>query len=242
MLNPGSPVPLYRQLADALEQRIQGGEFREGSRIPSEPELAQLHGIGRPTVRQATDQLVRRGLLERRRGAGTFVCQPPAEVDLFSLGGTIAAFLQGGLEPVARWVTEPHLVRVSRRRQQPFAGQQAFRARRLSSLEGRAVLLEELYLSAEVFPGLDRQRLGHRSLSELVRRHYHLEPSGARQSFAVQRLAPRRARWLSLAAREPVLWVRRTIDFPIARAAVFAELFCATQRVVFSQTIGALSP
>ena len=62
-LNPGSPLPLYRQLADWLLARMRSGEYPPGSRIPSEPALARRFGIGRPTVRQATDLLVRRRCL-----------------------------------------------------------------------------------------------------------------------------------------------------------------------------------
>ena len=96
MLNPASPVPLYRQLADDLLASIRDGRLHVGSRIPGEHELAERHGIGRPTVRQATEVLVRRGVLQRRRGAGTFVARPPQDVDLFSLGGTLSAFEGGG--------------------------------------------------------------------------------------------------------------------------------------------------
>ncbi|WP_246804799.1 GntR family transcriptional regulator [Desulfosarcina cetonica] len=92
MLNPDSPIPLYHQLADLLMTAIDAGDYPPESRIPSEPQLAKTYGIGRPTVRQAIDLLVRRGLLTRRRGSGTYVRPPVPEVDLFSLAGTSSAF------------------------------------------------------------------------------------------------------------------------------------------------------
>jgi GntR family transcriptional regulator len=60
--------------------------------LPSEHELARQFRVGRPTVRQATELLVRRGMIERRRGSGTLVRPARPEVDLFTLSGTIAAF------------------------------------------------------------------------------------------------------------------------------------------------------
>src|SRR5438046_1919076 len=84
MLNPGSPLPLYQQLAELLSREIASGSLEPGARLPSELELARRHDIGRPTVRQATELLVQRGLAERRRGSGTFVRQAPRRVDLFS--------------------------------------------------------------------------------------------------------------------------------------------------------------
>ena len=97
MLNPQAPTPLYHQLAEQLTARIRSGEYPPGSRIPSEHQLSADFAVGRPTVRQAIEVLARKGLLTRRRGAGTFVCEPQQEIALFSLDGTGAAFHDKGL-------------------------------------------------------------------------------------------------------------------------------------------------
>src|SRR5688572_32774527 len=91
-LNPGSPVPLYHQLATSLSAAIAEGRFKPGERLPSEPELARRFGVTRPTVRQATRLLAERRLVEAKRGSGTFVRTPAEQVDLFSLAGTLEAF------------------------------------------------------------------------------------------------------------------------------------------------------
>src|SRR6185369_8673203 len=83
--------------AALLSGRIASGELSSGARLPSEPELSREHGIGRPTVRQATELLVQRGLVERRRGSGTFVRRAEQRVDLFSLAGTLSSFQKGGV-------------------------------------------------------------------------------------------------------------------------------------------------
>ena len=84
-LNPNSPLPLYHQLAERLLEGIRSGDFPTGARLPSEPQLARAYGIGRPTVRQATEVLVRRRVVERKRGSGTFVVDTPDGADLLSL-------------------------------------------------------------------------------------------------------------------------------------------------------------
>ncbi|WP_030023699.1 GntR family transcriptional regulator [Streptomyces monomycini] len=68
-----SPVPLYFQLSQQLEAAIETGRLAPGSLLGNEIELAGRLGLSRPTVRQAIQSLVDKGLLVRRRGIGTQV-------------------------------------------------------------------------------------------------------------------------------------------------------------------------
>lgn len=68
-----SPVPLYYQLAQQLEAAIEQGRLAPGSLLGNELELAARLGLSRPTVRQAIQSLVDKGLMVRRRGVGTQV-------------------------------------------------------------------------------------------------------------------------------------------------------------------------
>ena len=65
--------PKHQVVSDWVRERITSGEFPNGSRLSSENELAEQFGISRQTVRQAIGTLVNEGLLERRRGSGTYV-------------------------------------------------------------------------------------------------------------------------------------------------------------------------
>lgn len=68
-----SPVPLYYQVAQVLEQAIASGDLPPGSRLDNEIALAEQLGLSRPTMRRAIEYLVDRGLLVRKRGVGTQV-------------------------------------------------------------------------------------------------------------------------------------------------------------------------
>ena len=70
-----SPVPLYFQVAQHLEQAIAAGELAPGTRLENEIQLADQLGLSRPTMRRAIQYLVDRGLLVRKRGVGTQVVQ-----------------------------------------------------------------------------------------------------------------------------------------------------------------------
>lgn len=69
-------TPLYQKVREDLLSKIQDGSYSEGDIIPSEIELAEFYKVSRPTVRQAVQQLVDDGLLQKRRRRGTMVCKP----------------------------------------------------------------------------------------------------------------------------------------------------------------------
>src|SRR3954451_16996148 len=75
-IDRSSPTPLYFQLARAIEDAITDGTLPAGSRLENEILLAENHGLSRPTVRRAVQELVDKGLLVRKRGVGTQVIQP----------------------------------------------------------------------------------------------------------------------------------------------------------------------
>jgi GntR family transcriptional repressor for pyruvate dehydrogenase complex len=72
----GGPVratPLSQGVVAELQRLIAGGELAPGDRLPPERKLAQLLGVGRNSVREALRQLELLGLIDSRRGDGTYV-------------------------------------------------------------------------------------------------------------------------------------------------------------------------
>lgn len=68
-----SPVPLYFQFAQQLQSLIESGELPPGTKLSNEIAMADQFGLSRPTMRQAMQHLVDKGLLARKRGVGTQV-------------------------------------------------------------------------------------------------------------------------------------------------------------------------
>jgi GntR family transcriptional repressor for pyruvate dehydrogenase complex len=67
------PRRLYRQIADQLRSLVERGEYRVGSRLPTERELALQLGVSRPSVREALIALEVEGVVEVRMGSGIYV-------------------------------------------------------------------------------------------------------------------------------------------------------------------------
>jgi len=72
-IDRSSPVPLYFQFAQQLQNLIETGVLPPGTRLSNEITMADQFGLSRPTMRQAMQHLVDKGLLARQRGVGTRV-------------------------------------------------------------------------------------------------------------------------------------------------------------------------
>jgi GntR family transcriptional regulator of arabinose operon len=106
-LDPQSAVPLWAQLRDALRGGIEAGQWPPGAMIPREIDLCARYDVSRITAARAVQELVREGLLRRRRGRGTVVAarRPAATATLafvtprFDGDWTLAVF--AGFDAVA---------------------------------------------------------------------------------------------------------------------------------------------
>src|SRR5215475_8968988 len=69
-------TPAYKKIQNVIRKRIEGGQLKIGDSVDSERELARIHGVSLMTARHALAGLEREGMVERRRGSGTFVAPP----------------------------------------------------------------------------------------------------------------------------------------------------------------------
>jgi GntR family transcriptional regulator of arabinose operon len=78
-------VPKYQFVLESLEREIVGGKYQPGDKVPSEAALVHRFKSSRITVGRALKELVQRGLVDRRAGSGTYVCQMKSSGWLFGL-------------------------------------------------------------------------------------------------------------------------------------------------------------
>ena len=83
-------------------ERISDGSLPAGNRLPSEDSLVQEYAVSRTTIRAAIQSLVQRGLVEIRRGKGTFVTHPKITQELTELTGFVEDMQAAGRRPTAK--------------------------------------------------------------------------------------------------------------------------------------------
>lgn len=100
------PLPLYLQLARHLRRLIADGRLGEQDALPSERDLADSFGVSRVTVRKAIHELSNEGLLQQRRGAGTFVSRGPHVEQHLSVLTSFSEDMESrGFEAGSRWLS-----------------------------------------------------------------------------------------------------------------------------------------
>ena len=70
---------LYQEVLDRLMERIRSGEIAPGAQLPSERELMEAYGVGRPAIREALQTLERSGIVEIAHGERARVVVPTAQ-------------------------------------------------------------------------------------------------------------------------------------------------------------------
>jgi DNA-binding GntR family transcriptional regulator len=204
-----SPVPMYYQVAQQLEQAIEAGELAPGTRLDGELALASQLGVSRPTLRRAIEYLVDRGYLVRRRAVGTQVVHPKVRrpVELTSLYDDLAASRKDPQTKVLSLETVPATDRVAHAlgledRTDVLA------LERLRYADGQPLAVMRNWLPVGLVE-LDDERLERAGLYQLMR------AAGIKMHLASQTIGARgatgaEARLLQTSKGEPLLTAVRT--------------------------------
>jgi len=155
--------PLYKQIKRLLLDGLRRGEWKPGSMIPSEFDLASRFQVSQGTVRKAVDELAAENLLVRRQGKGTFVAthhEPRSQYRFLRLLADAGAHDQ---QPVAqsqfvecRRVRAPADIAL---RLGLKAGAGVVFVRRLLRFGAAPVVLDDIWLPGRLFRGLTFERL-----------------------------------------------------------------------------------
>ncbi|MFO1457286.1 MAG: GntR family transcriptional regulator [Steroidobacteraceae bacterium] len=156
-------VPLYHQVYVVLRERIRSGAFDPARPMPGEHQLASEFGVSRVTLRRTLQSLESDGLVERRRGVGTFAVPDAAEFrDRYDLGGQVGA---DGRDEAPAEVRNLGAATVEPPPQvaQMFGSQESvLRLQRLRHLRGEPFTVLTIFL-----PGWVADSVGRRALERL---------------------------------------------------------------------------
>ncbi|HWZ97430.1 MAG TPA: GntR family transcriptional regulator [Candidatus Dormibacteraeota bacterium] len=206
-----SGVPAYQRIQSTIRKRIDAGQLRPGDPVSSERDLAKLHQVSLMTARHALATLEHEGLVERRRGIGTFVAAPKIHFNkLMSYTEQMAARSLSAGSKVLSLKTindEPDVAA----RLSLYPTDSIIKLERIRHAAEEPFALETCYLSLNQFPELPNAPLGHESLFAHLERNYGVKLGYADEEIDATAADPEIAELLGVPRREPLLRIRQVI-------------------------------
>src|SRR6266481_4453055 len=208
-VNPGSALPLYAQVESILAASIADGTFPPGSRLPNEEELVERYGVSRTTIRQTIQILVRRGLIEIRRGKGTFVLQPKITAELTELSGFVEDMQSLCRQATARLI-DKRIVPAgeSVARQLAIAkGTKVVRIQRVRLADDTPLSFDETYLPREIGEKVIENDLETEPIFTLLEQKYNMPLVEAEYRLEAVSADATVARGLGIGAGSPIFLI-----------------------------------
>ncbi|GFH37644.1 GntR family transcriptional regulator [Streptomyces pacificus] len=201
-------VPKYYRLKRHLLDMTE--TLPPGTPVPPERTLAAEFDTSRTTVRQALQELVVEGRLERIQGKGTFVAKPKVSQAL-RLTSYTEDMLAQGLQPASQLLdigyvtadgTLAGLLDIA-------PGGRVLRIERLRLASGEPMAIETTHLSAKRFPALRRSLVRYTSLYAALAEVYDVRPAEAEETIETSLATPREAGLLGTDVGLPMLMLSR---------------------------------
>jgi GntR family transcriptional regulator len=225
-----SDEPAYRKIQSAIRRRIDAGQLKPGNVVPSERELARLHGVSLMTARHALTELARDGIVERRHGAGTFVAPPKVQFNkllgyteqMASLGLTarsrvVSSAVVNRDHEIAARLGLPPTARLGRLERVRLAGEEP-------------VALEVCYWSADQYPSLQHAPLDKTSLFSMLEQECGVQLAYADEEIDATDADSRMAELLQIGRGTPLLRIRQLIFSTTGSATVYVTGFYRSGR------------
>lgn len=205
-LNRKLHIPLYIQLKDQILLSIKSDAYQIGDAILSEQELMKAYQIGRVTVREAINELVKEGFLEKHQGKGTFIKRKETSLGfepLISLSYSLN--IRGWSHQNTLLEKRPMPNEVS---EYQIFGESLYFFERNRTIDGHPLGLEKFYMHASFETQIGAYDL-ERSIGKLLLEVLKLPIEKMVQEVTVVQAQPREAKLLSLPVDSDLMLLKR---------------------------------
>ncbi|CAB3890689.1 HTH-type transcriptional repressor NagR [Achromobacter anxifer] len=242
MQNESDYAPLYARVETALAAEITAGSLSPGSQLPTEDQLIQRFAVSRTTVRKAVENLVARGLVEIRRGKGTFVTEPKLTQALTGLSGFVEDMKALGRRATARLLDKrPVPATEDVARQLGVArGAMVYRIERVRLADGVALSFDETYLPLDIGEKVASNDLEAEPIFDLLELRYDLPLIEAEYQLEAVTADERVALALGIAAGSPIFLIERTSYTEGQRPVDYEKLYYRGDLIRFSTRLSRL--
>jgi GntR family transcriptional regulator len=244
MIDPASHLPLHAQVEAALLESMANGVLSAGSRLPAEDQLVVRYAVSRTTIRTAIQSLLARGLVEIRRGKGTFVTQPTITQELTELTGFVEDMQALGRAPSAR-VLDRRLVAASETVARQLSlprGATVARIQRVRLADGIPLSFDETYLPQELGEKIMTDDLENQPIFSLLELKYATPLIEAEYRLAAVASHGTVARALGMEAGSPIFLIERTSFSAHRRPVDYERLYYRGDHIRFVTRLARRAP
>jgi GntR family transcriptional regulator len=223
-------TPAYQRIQSAIREQIEAGELKPGDAVASERELAKIHRVSLMTARHALAGLEHEGMVERRRGAGTFVAPP--RIHFNKLMSYTEQMASRGMAAASKLVTAKIIEseeEIAARLVLPCSSK-IVKIERVRHASEEPFALETCYLPAERFPGLVHEPLGRGSLFMTLEHDYDVSLTYADEEIDATAADVRIAHFLHVPRGAPVMRIRQVIYSSNAKPVIYVVGFYRAER------------
>ncbi len=202
-------TPLYIQLMNDLEEKIKNKVFQPGEKLKTETEIAKEYGVSLITVRNAVTKLIKKGLVVRKQGKGTFVTQPKFTKNIKSLQGFSDMCKQIGVIPGAKTL-ENNLIypeeKISKKLKLS-SDEQVIYISRLRYADNEPVVIEKNYFPSK-FISLLTENLNDNSLFHILKEKLNVEVSSSIKKIELCKATKEEAELLNIKKNSPLILIK----------------------------------
>ena len=210
MIRKNSPIPIYYQLIEQIQEKIEKGLLKPGDAIPSEREYSEKYQISRMTVRQALTHLVNNGYLHRLQGKGTFVAEQKIQQPLQGLTSFTEDMTARGMKPDSQIIQFEMIPSTAQIAKHLSINEYApvYEIKRVRLADEVPMALETTYISANLVKGLTEEIVNH-SLYAYMENKLNLEIDYGSQMIEASIADKLEAQYLNIQAGAPILLIQR---------------------------------
>ena len=243
-MNQATRDPVYQQLQETLRSLIRSGEYAEGDQFLPEREIARRYEVSRVTVGKALSRLVSEGVLEVRKGAGTFIRSSVLDYDVRHLVSFTEKARAAGKRPrtkvlESREATALELSKCLRAELRVESGEKIFYVERLRLADDTPVIYERRWIVARHCPKLSRADISG-SLYSAWTDKFGLEIVGADELIRAVNLSSKQAGLLDVLPQTAGLLVQSTGFIANNQPLWWEETLYRSDAYQFRNRLGAL--
>lgn len=205
---------LFLQVRDVLAARVASGEWKAGSMVPNEAQLAHELGVSQGTVRKALDVMEAEKIVVRQQGRGTFVVDHDTEAMAIRFSSIFAANQKIDGEIACQACEASPTDEEALTHLDAVASDTIFRCRRLHSHHGHKFMWDESTIVMRHWPGLTGSEM--QTQGQCVRLSSLAQKFGVLLSHATETVMPVLAEGvvcekLDIDPGRPLLYLERTV-------------------------------